>query len=81
MLFLFQMVYRNVIFVSGAVGLVIFFLFFPVAPPRFPDGFLRGHRSGLFGSHTDRSGSWEYPFGCGVPAGDGATALRGKRVR
>lgn len=30
---------RNAIFVSGALGLVIF-LFFPVAPPRFLDGFV-----------------------------------------
>ncbi len=32
-------IYRNAIFISGAVGLAIF-LFFPVAPPRFLDGFV-----------------------------------------
>ena len=32
-------VYRNAIFLSGALGLVIF-VFYPVAPPRFLDGFV-----------------------------------------
>ncbi len=32
-------VYRNAIFLSGALGLVVF-VFFPVAPPRFLDGFV-----------------------------------------
>jgi len=32
-------IYRNAIFVSGALGLVIF-MFYPVAPPRFLEGFV-----------------------------------------